>query len=88
MALCNVMWLFCLALYSQPSLVTVPPEHIKIVHGGSVLPECALFLRPCTRTQRSLCWLGPYFPLVPTSSSDTCNPQLILTLLISVRGGG
>jgi len=45
MALCNVMWLFCLALYSQPLLVTVPPEHINIVHGGSVLPEYAPFLR-------------------------------------------
>ena len=44
-AFCNVMWLFCLALYSQPSLVTVPPELINIVHGGSVLPECAPFLR-------------------------------------------
>jgi len=44
MALCNVMWLFCLALYSQPSLVTVPPEQINIVHGGSVLPESAPML--------------------------------------------
>ena len=45
MAFCKLMWLFCLALYSQPSLVTVPPEHINIVQGGSVLPECAPLLR-------------------------------------------
>ena len=32
-------------VFAAASLVTVPPEHINIVHGGSVLPECAPFLR-------------------------------------------
>ena len=32
-------------VFAAALLVTVPPKHINIVYGGSVLPECASFLR-------------------------------------------